>query len=115
MQTTDQTVESIETTELTYSQTGSNTGQPGQSKETIAASTAQHIAELNHNMSKMAALLQQMVEQNNTPLNRWHKHDETSENQSDLDDCEDSVSLTASNSDIQAFLDNDCAKMQKGR
>ena len=52
--------EPTQTNTTTPSQTGDNAGRPGQCAETITTGTAQNLAEINQNMSKMAALLQKI-------------------------------------------------------
>ena len=54
--------EPTETNTTTPSQTGDNAGRPGHGAETITSDTTQSLAEINRNMSKMAALLQKMLE-----------------------------------------------------
>ena len=61
-----ETAEPTQTNTTTPTQTGDNAGRPGQCAETITADTAQNLAEINQNMSKMAALLQKMFERDAT-------------------------------------------------
>ena len=108
-----ETAEPTQTNTTTPSQTGDNAGRPGQCTETITADTAQSLVEINQNMSKMAALLQKMFERDAAlPAVSHHdnEHCETHSDASALSDTDhrDDISVTASDSDIRAFLAHDC-------
>lgn len=105
--------EASETTMTEPSQTGNNAGRPGQSDAAITATTAQNLAEINQNMSKMASLLQQLFERN-TPLpigfSQQEEHYEGQSNASQMSDTDhrDDLSVTASDADVSALFANNC-------
>ena len=113
-----ETAEPTQTNTTTSSQTGDNAGRSGQCAETITADTAQNLAEINQNMSKMAALLQKMFERDAAPPTISHHDNEHCDTHSDASalsdtDHRDDISVTASDSDIRAFLAHDCTSAEQ--